>query len=77
MDSSVHSFLVRIWIEETADEAVEVLWRGRITHVASKKRASVTDLDQVIEFIVPYLREMGGRKKKPPDCHLNGNGHAT
>jgi hypothetical protein len=38
MDPSVHSFVVRIWIEETAEEAAEVLWRGRITHVASKKK---------------------------------------
>ena len=38
MDPSVHSFVVRIWIEETAEEAAEVLWRGGVTPLASKKK---------------------------------------
>jgi hypothetical protein len=59
MVQAIQSFVVRIWIEETAEEDGGALWRGHITHVASKKRGYLSDLDQLSQFIIPYLREMG------------------
>jgi hypothetical protein len=33
-----HSFVIKIWLEETHTEADKMLWRGSITHVSSGKR---------------------------------------
>jgi hypothetical protein len=54
-----HPFVVRIWLEETAEEAGRATWRGHITHVPSGKRRYLRDLDDIIAFIAPYLEEMG------------------
>jgi hypothetical protein len=55
------SFIVKIWLEETAEEAGAATWRGHITHVPSGDRQYIKDLDQVRDFVAPYLEEMGVR----------------
>ena len=35
---STLSFIVRIWVEETAEESGRSSWRGHITHVPSGER---------------------------------------
>jgi hypothetical protein len=52
------SFIVKIWLEETAQEAGQATWRGHITHVPSGKRRYLQDLDSIADFITPYLEEM-------------------
>ena len=56
---STHSFIVKIWIEETADETSNPLWRGHITHVPSGSRRYLSRLDGMRSFIKPYLKSMG------------------
>lgn len=58
-ESSTHSFIVKIWLEETAEEAGQVTWRGRITHVSNGERHYLKDLDDISTFIAPYLEGMG------------------
>ncbi len=60
-DSTNHSFIVRVWLEETAEEAQVARWRGQITHVPSQKRRYVEDLRDLNEFIAGYLQAMGVR----------------
>jgi hypothetical protein len=60
-ESSMHPFIVKIWLEETAEEAGWSLWRGHITHVPSGERRYLTDLDDIAAFISPYLERMGVR----------------
>lgn len=60
-DPQTNSFIVKIWLEETAEEAGQVIWRGRVTHVSSGERRYVKGLDDIVAFIVPYLEEMGVR----------------
>lgn len=57
-ESNTHSFIIRIWLEETAEEAGGAIWRGHITHVASNKRRYLKDLNDILVFIAPYLKEM-------------------
>jgi len=57
--SHTHSFMVRIWLEETVGEAGQAVWRGHITHVPGGERRYLKDLDGIPVFITPYLREMG------------------
>jgi len=59
LESNIHSFIIKIWLEETAEEAGRVTWRGHITHVPGGERRYLQDLDKVAAFITPYLEEMG------------------
>jgi hypothetical protein len=53
------SFIIRIWIEETVQEAGIATWRGQITHVPSGSRRYVEDLAEIGAFIAPYLGRLG------------------
>ena len=52
-------FDFQIWLEESAQEASQALWRGHITHVPSGKRRYVSDLGDVVTVIASYLEAMG------------------
>jgi hypothetical protein len=54
-----HSFIVKIWLEETVEEAGRAVWRGHITHVPSRERRYIQALEDIPAFIVPYLQRMG------------------
>ena len=58
-ESSTHSFIVKIWLEETAEEAGRARWRGYVTHVPSGKRRYLKDVRDVAAFVSPYLEELG------------------
>jgi hypothetical protein len=56
-EPSTHSFVVRIWLEETAEETGEARWRGQVTHVPGGEREYVEDLEALCRFIAPYMEE--------------------
>lgn len=58
-EPDAHAFVVRIWLEETREEAGKAIWRGHVTHVLSGERRYLKDLDDILAFIVPYLDQMG------------------
>ena len=60
-ESDIHSFVIKIWLEESAAEAEEVIWRGQITHVPSSKQGFFMNLNDIPLFIMPYLEFMGVR----------------
>lgn len=60
-DSHIHSFITKIWLEETAEEAGRAIWRGTIVHVPSGERRHIGTLDDIAAYIAPYLEEMGAR----------------
>lgn len=59
-----HSFVIKIWLEETAEEADRARWRGHITHVGSKKRRHFQELEEILAFVWPYLQSMGVTDRK-------------
>jgi hypothetical protein len=59
-ETHTHSFIVKIWLEETAEEAGHDVWRGHITHVPSGERRYLNDLSAIAAFIAPYLLERMG-----------------
>ena len=59
LEATNHPFVVRIWLEESAEEARRATWRGHITHVPSGDKRYLQDLNDIIDFVMPYLREMG------------------
>lgn len=58
-EATTHPFIVKIWLEETAEEAGRAVWRGHITHVPSGERRYLKDLNDISAIIAPYLEEMG------------------
>ena len=54
-EPETHSFVVKIWLEETADETPHPVWRGHITHVTSGQRRYVNNLGGITNFVAPYL----------------------
>jgi len=60
-ESDVHSFIVRIWLEEEASETQGAIWRGYVTHVPSGERRYIKQLSDLNTFIIPYLEAMGVR----------------
>jgi hypothetical protein len=61
VELNTHSFVVKIWIEETAAETKNPLWRGHITHVPSGSRRYLSRLSGILSFVKPYLKDMGIR----------------
>jgi hypothetical protein len=57
----IHSFIVKIWIEEAGAEAGPVTWRGHVTHVPSGERRHLKELDDLTHFIQNYLVQWGVR----------------
>jgi hypothetical protein len=62
-ESDSHSFIIRIWIEETVEEAGRATWRGHITHVPTGERRYFQNLGEIVTFIAPYLGQMGVKPK--------------
>lgn len=63
-ESNTHSFIVKVWLEETIEEACQPIWRGHITHVPSGERRYLQDLDKIAAFVEPYLERMGVKVEK-------------
>ena len=59
LESSTHSFVIKIWLEETVEETGRTVWRGHITHVSSGERRFIKNLSEIHLFVTPYLQEAG------------------
>jgi hypothetical protein len=53
------SFIIKVWIEDRAEQDDQGVWRGRITHVPSYERRYLKNLSEIEDFIAPYLEAMG------------------
>ncbi len=60
-EPNIQSFVIKIWLETELNQGHPSRWRGHITHVPSGERRYVQTPDEIIAFIVPYLRGMGIR----------------
>jgi hypothetical protein len=53
----VHSFVIRMWQEQSDDKTHPAIWRGRITHIPDNEHQHFTDLKILVSFIESYLKE--------------------
>ena len=60
-EGSIHSFIVKIWLQSPSTEAVPAAWSGQITHVPGGERRSLRNIDDITSFIAPYLTAMNIR----------------
>ena len=58
-ETHTHSFVVKVWLEETVEESGRTIWRGHIIHVHSNQRRYVKSLDDITLFVGSYLQDMG------------------
>jgi hypothetical protein len=58
-DTDTQPFILKLWLEEPADESGKTLWRGCITHVPSRTTRYFQDFDQLTRFLISYLRAWG------------------
>ena len=74
LEANTHSFIVKIWLEETIAETGQATWRGHITHVPDGERRYVKSLEELPAFIRPYLQQMGvkSRSRWQPRDWLRG-----
>jgi hypothetical protein len=56
-ESNVHSFIVKLWLEEGFSRKGMDGWHGQITHVPSGERRYLKDLRDIVTFIKPYIGE--------------------
>ena len=59
LEDRTSAFIVRVWIEQREVADAPVTWRGSIEHVASGQGRYVTMLDEIAEFIRPFLETIG------------------
>jgi hypothetical protein len=55
----VHSFIVKLWLEESGHNQESVGWHGYITHVPSGERRYLQELRDILSFVKPYVAEIG------------------
>jgi hypothetical protein len=54
-EASTHSFVIRVWLEETADNAEQPKWRGHVTHVPGNQRRYFDNLEDIKHIVKSYL----------------------
>jgi hypothetical protein len=59
LEPDAQSFIVKVWVEDSAETGGQSVWRGHITHVPSYERRYLKNLDEIEDFIAPHLEEMG------------------
>ncbi len=57
-ESNVHSFIVKLWLEDEVQRKGASSWRGYITHVPSGERRYLKELQDIVAFIRPYVGDV-------------------
>lgn len=55
LESNLHSFIVKIWLEQRADEMGQACWRGHVTHIPGGERRALASIEDLTAFIWSYL----------------------
>jgi hypothetical protein len=58
---NVHSFIVKVWIEEGSNNDGRSTWYGHITRVPGGEQRYLRRLSEIENFIRPYLKAAGIR----------------
>ncbi len=61
----MRTFVVRLWIESTAEGNMQAVWRGHITRVISRAGRYVQTLDDINAYLRQQLSEMGVESADP------------
>jgi hypothetical protein len=59
LEPDAQSFIVKVWVEDGSETVGHGVWHGHITHVPSGNRYYMKNLDEIGDFIMPYIEDMG------------------
>lgn len=62
------SFIIKVWIEESSEQAGHVVWRGHVTHVPSGLRRYVQSWQDIFAFLTQHLGPLGITLERINDC---------
>jgi len=54
-ESTLHSFIVKLWLDDQDGEKGQRVWRGYVTHVPTGAQRYLKRLSDIDEFIKEYL----------------------
>ena len=65
LDPAIHSFIVKIFVDGSMQGSKSGEWHGHITHVQSGEKGYLNDLDDIGDFMQPFLpkRRLSGKLK--------------
>lgn len=58
LEDRTASFIVRIW-QEGGEGSHGGTWRGSIEHAPSGRRVFFCELEAIVTFMTPYIRQLG------------------
>ena len=56
-EAKIHSFIVRVWKEESDTKKSQAVWRGFISSITNGKRFYFSDINKLPALIVENLKE--------------------
>jgi hypothetical protein len=62
-ESNLHSFIIKVWLEDASRPDNGPAWRARITHVPGGEQRYLNDLDDIPSFIRTTLGQRGVRPR--------------
>jgi hypothetical protein len=70
-----HSFVIKIWLEETASGSHQATWRGRVTHVGDEEKRYVKSLHDITSRVIcsewaPRLNDLETRVGARSDPYM-------
>lgn len=54
-EAQLHSFIIKLWVEDAAGKGNRNAWSGQIRHVPGGEHRYIKNFDEMTEFIRPYL----------------------
>ena len=64
-ETGIHTFVLRIWLEESRSETDAAVWRGKITHYPGDEYRYVGSIAEIMDFLIPYLEGMDAPAERP------------
>jgi hypothetical protein len=58
-ESQLHSFIIKLWLDDSLENAKPTAWRGKITHVPGGEHRYIKSSDEIAEFISVHLKWTG------------------
>jgi len=58
-ESQLHSFIIKLWIEDPVDDAKRTAWRGQITHVPGGEHRYIKSFDEMADFVTAHSKCVG------------------
>jgi hypothetical protein len=56
IESQLHSFIIKFWLEDTLENTKRTAWTGKITHVPGGEQRYIKSFDEMADFITAHLR---------------------